>query len=476
MSSTAQIRKIAVRVLILVVIGTGLFQGWRHGWHERLLALWQRVESSAGAGLRETPAAAIPFEIVEGRVDTIRFDPAVYEQQGIRTVAVRSAPPPEPLRMAGSLVIDPNRLIRVHSRFSGEVVAIKMLDEQAGGNNRQGLPGDRPQAPQRSLRYGDRVKRGDVLAVIWSKEIGEKKSELVDALCKLDANRKLLSRLESVEEGVVAKKLIIEARRNVETDLVAVAKAERTLRSWRLTDDEIKPVFQEAAELRDGRSDTGNDNRWAEVQILSPIDGVIVEKNFNEGAIVEPTDDLFQIADLNRLLVLANAYEEDLPALRKLPLNARRWTVDHKADPNDLPIPGEFEVIGSIIDPNQHTGTVMGWVDNREGHLASGQFITATVVLPPEPDLVAIPTTAVIEEGDSSSVFVETDASRLEFERRRIAIKRRGRDLVYVESNSAAAETRGDVRPLRIGENVIVSGALEIAAELESRKSVAFSP
>ncbi|HTI52280.1 MAG TPA: efflux RND transporter periplasmic adaptor subunit [Planctomycetaceae bacterium] len=476
MSSSGRIRKLAVRVLVLAAIGAGLVWGWRRGWHESLLALWQRVESPESVTSAEAPTAAVPFEIVEGRVDTIRFVPSVYQDLGISTVAVRSAPPPEPLRMAGSLVIDPNRLIRVHSRFSGEVVAIKMLDETASGNIKPNSPVSRSGVPQRSLRYGDRVKRGDVLAVVWSKEIGEKKSELVDALSKLDADKKLLARLESVEEGVVAKKLIIEARRNVDANLVAVARAERTLRSWRLTDDEIKPVFQEAAELREGRSDISNDNKWAEVQILSPIDGVIVEKNFNEGAIVEPTDDLFQIADLSRLLVLANAYEEDLPALRKLPLNERRWTVDHKADPNDLPIPGEFEVIGSIIDPNQHTGTVMGWVDNREGNLASGQFITATVVLPPEPHLVAIPTSAVVEEGDSSSVFVETDAARLEFERRRIAIKRRGRDLVFVESISEAAETRADVQPLRIGENVIVSGALEIAAELESRKSVAFSP
>jgi len=56
-------------------------------------------------------------------------------------------------------------------------------------------------------RYGDYVKKGDVMFVIWSKEIGEKKSELVDAISKLDADKKLLERLESVEKGVVAEKM-----------------------------------------------------------------------------------------------------------------------------------------------------------------------------------------------------------------------------------------------------------------------------
>jgi len=43
---------------------------------------------------------------------------------------------------------------------------------------------------------------------------------------------------------------------------------------------------------------------------------------------------------------------------------------------------------------------VMGWLDNKQGNLAVGQFITATIELPNDPDIVAIPETALIEEGD----------------------------------------------------------------------------
>lgn len=470
MSNPKLKRRVIVSALAALAVIGGLAYGWHTGLLQRLPA-WGRhaVDEISGVeGSTPLPAQArIPFTLVPGQSDTLRFTPEVYQELQIVTVQVQAAPPPEPLRMAGSLVIDPNRLIRVHSRFAGEVVSIKTVLEPATGD------GPRPTAARRALRYGDQVKKGDVLAIVWSKEIGEKKSELVDALSKLDADKKLLARLESVEEGVVTKKLLLEARRNVEADLVAVARAERTLRSWRLTDSELEVVLKEASDLREGRSDPTNDKRWAEVQILSPIDGVVVEKNFNEGAIVDPTDDLFQIADLTQLLVLANAYEEDLPSLRALPTDQRKWTVDHKADPYDKPIPGTFEVIGSLIDPQQHTGIVMGWVDNHEGRLASGQFITATVMLPPEAGLVAVPSTAIIEEGSSTSVFVETDRSLHEFKRRRVSVLHRSRNLVFIETAPEADGRRPGVEPLRPAEWVIARGVLELAAELETRKTAA---
>ena len=55
------------------------------------------------------------------------------------------------------------------------------------------------------------------------------------------------------------------------------------------------------------------------------------------------------------------AYEEDLPLLRSLSPEQRRWKIDIKSDPNDEPVSGQFDQIGNIIDPAQHSGAVMGW-------------------------------------------------------------------------------------------------------------------
>src|SRR5262249_43271319 len=387
--------------------------------------LFARLRGKSSGKTEGAAQQTARVEVVAGQPDTIRFTNEAFETLAVRTVAVELAPPPEPLRLPGSLQLDPNRLVRVHSRFTGELVSIATVGENGSA---------------RSLQYGDRVKKGDVLAIVWSKEIGEKKSELVDAISKLASDEKVLKAYESVLEGAIPRKTIVEQRRNVEADVIAQAKAERTLRSWSLTEAQMAAIYREADEVRRQQADTTNDKSWAELEIKAPIDGMIVEKNFNEGSMVDPDDDLFQIADLSQLLVLANVYEEDLPALRRLEPGHRSWLVDLKSDPHDQPRKGTFDLFGTIIDPTSHTGGVMGWLDNSKENLAAGQFITATVALPADPHLVTIPSTALIEQGDASYVFVESNARRHEFTRRKVAAKRRWRHSVHVCRDSADAE------------------------------------
>lgn len=397
---------------------------------------------------RQKPGALV--EIVPNTAATVRMTQKdAPEILDLKMAEVRQAPAPEPLRLPGSLFLDPNRLVHVHSRFSGEVVAI-------GEVTADGMT--------RPLQYGDHVKKGQLLAVIWSKDVGEKKSELIDSLSRLDISQSLLKRLMTLDRGVVSERVILEARRTAEADIIAVARAERTLRSWRMSDDEIEIVRREYKNLQqDGVSrDPAIERKWAETEIRAAIDGVLIEKNFNVGDIVDPNDDLLKIADLRRLQVLANVYEEDLWAIRSLKPEDRRWSIDLKSDPSDNAIQGTFELIGSVIDPAQRTGLVMGWLDNHDSKLLVGQFITATVQLPIAPNIVAIPETALIEEGDSSTVFVETNADQQHLTRRKVRVVRRCAGVVYVDSDPDTKYAE----PLKAGERVVIHGALGLGGEL----------
>jgi len=120
------------------------------------------------------------------------------------------------------------------------------------------------------------------------------------------------------------------------------------------------------------------------VEIRSPIDGIIVERNVSPGEIIDRDHVLFQIADLSQLLVIANISEEDLPRLRSLPADKRRWKIHLKSDPNGKPLEGTFDSIGQIIDLGSHMAVVWGYLDNKESKFAAGQFITATIELPAE--------------------------------------------------------------------------------------------
>ena len=132
--------------------------------------------------------------------------------------------------------------------------------------------------------------------------------------------------------------------------------------------------------------------------------GVIVERNLaKSGELVDVTQDLFKIADMTHLVVWAHAYEQDLPLLRDLP-RPIPWTVRFTSDPASAGGKGRIldsqaaDEVGPIIDPNQHTALVVGRVNNSDPdprrRLRDGQFVTATIPIPPPAGVVAIPSTA----------------------------------------------------------------------------------
>ena len=396
------------------------------------------------------------FELVKEKPDTIRLVDRDLASLGINVYAIGNNPPPNKLRLPGTLSLDPNRFVRVHSRFPGEVRRVGT----ATGTTRP-------------LGFGDTVTKGQLLVRIWSKDVGEKKSELVDALSKVHFDKIILDRLNSVKGGVVTERAINDAERNYQGDIVAVAKAERTLRSWNFTEDEIAAVHQEAKDLLLGTATIADDGHWAELDVQAAQSGIIVEKNFNVGDIVDTTQDLFKIADLDRLQVLANVFEEDLPLLRRLTPEEQKWSLQLKSESLETAIPGHFDQIGMIVDPNMHTSVVMGYVDNTQKRLAIGQFITATIEIPGDPSLVVVPVSAVIEEGSRSSVFVETDTERREFTRRQVAVTKRGRTQIHIVSEPNAKQIEKGNQPLRPGERVLTDSVVELDAELNDLASSA---
>lgn len=445
MSKTAKILGTSISVVGVIVIAVGAVLAYP--W---LVAYFKPPDVKA------TRHESVLFKLVPGRPDTLEVSEEAVKAIDLQTFEVAAAHAPDPLRLPGSLGLDPNRLVPVHSRFPGEVVKIGPVDatlttEEADTGRR--------------LRYGDRVKKDQLLAVVWSTDIGQKKSELVDAISKFRLDSRLAERYNKAGREVVAGIQIFEAQRNVEADRIAINAAIRTLRSWRLTEQEIEDVRQEAMQLDNQDAETVAAKSWAELEIRAPMDGVIVEKNINAGTIVDTNDDLFKIADLSRIQVLASVYEEDLPYVERLKPDQRHWLIDLKADPFDNQIPGEFETIGVAIDPNMHTGALIGWVENRGQRLRVGQFVTATIQLPADPEMVEVPASA-LTEGTASAVFVETDPVRHEITRRLVAVTRRGQQWIFIRSQPNEEERRDGAQPLAIGEKVVMSGGLELNSEL----------
>jgi cobalt-zinc-cadmium efflux system membrane fusion protein len=433
---------------MVVLVGVSCAAGAVHWVRQRA------VERSAALA---AATAGLELQLVPGTTDTLSVSDEAMRTLGVSTAPAEPAPPPEPLRLSGSLLLDSNKLAHVHTRFPGEVVKIGTVIDAVSGQQRQ-------------LRANDKVAAGQLLAVVWSKEVGEKKSDLVDALSKYWIDQANLNRLKRLEKGVVPERTILEAERAFESDEIAVDRVERTLRSWRLTSEEIEAVKDEARRIH-GQSDTPAarqvDRTWAEVEVRAPFDGVVLEKNVVIGDIVDTSLDIFKIADLTKLAVLANVYEEDIPALEALAPSSRRWQISLKSDPTSHPIEGAFDFIGRVIDPNQHTGAVMGWVENADGKLRVGQFITAAIPLPPPKDQVAVPSDAVIDKGQFSMILVADSADPRRVTSRMVKVAGRSHQRVFIDNSLDSSDEAQGARPLHVGELVVTRGNVELAAILE---------
>jgi len=347
------------------------------------------------------------------------------------------------------LAVDAEHLVRVRARFAGEVISLG-----ADSNPTSALSSFTPPPSA-----GDRVHKGDLLAVVVSKDLGEKKSELVDSLSKLRADEAVLRRLRDGQaDGSIPARSVWDAERGVESDRVAVARAERTLRAWRLTEAEIAEVRSEADRLSapEGKEGRADPTRWARVEVRAPADGVILEKNVAVGDIVETTADLFKIGDLSHLVVWAHLYEEDLPLVQALP-RPIRWTVTVPSRPG-MPLAGTLDRIGAVIDPNQHTALVTGRVENPNEQLRAGQFVTVMIETPAPASEVEVPVEAVLEDGIQSAVFVQPDPAVNRFVRTPIRVTRRFRDGVCIRAGQG----------LNPGDRVVTGGALLLRDALEA--------
>ncbi len=143
----------------------------------------------------------------------------------------------------------------------------------------------------------------------------------------------------------------------------------------------VNPKKQAAAAKADPGKNRENEDPRGRVTLRSPIDGVVIECNIHNGEMVlDNTVNLFQIADVSRLLVIASCPADLLPSLEALRSNERRWSVRTVGAGPDTS--GTIDEIGHFIDPNQHTAVIKGHVANPGKRNRAGQFVTATVNIP----------------------------------------------------------------------------------------------
>ena len=139
------------------------------------------------------------------------------------------------------------------------------------------------------------------------------------------------------------------------------------------------------------------------VNVFAPSSGTIVEQNVVNSSSVHTPDNqpnLFTIADLSRVWILCDVYENDLPAVRL------GETADIKLNAYpDQTFHGLIANIGKILDPNLRTAKVRIQLANP-GIMRAGMFVTATFYGLNGTVRAVVPSTAVLHLHDRDWVFI----------------------------------------------------------------------
>jgi Cu(I)/Ag(I) efflux system membrane fusion protein len=223
---------------------------------------------------------------------------------------------------------------------------------------------------------GETVRRGQALLALYSPDLVAAQEELLTA-------RRLASRIDASA---------LEAYESAQSMLDA---ARRRLAYWDITLEQIERLEQ-----------TGEVTRT--LTLVSPVNGIVLEKNVLEGQRVTAGLPLYRIADLSEVWVEGDVFEQDLQFIE----------VDSQSHIEVAAYPGEH-LMGRVsfvyptVDVTSRTNRVRVTLPNPGLRLKPGMF--ATMFLDTQlPEKLAIPLEAVLVTGERNLVFVRGDDGMLQ--------------------------------------------------------------
>lgn len=256
------------------------------------------------------------------------------------------------------------------------------------------------------VQVGQRVKKGQALAVIQSPDIGQASSDVA----KADAD------LIQAEHDMQREKALLEkhatSHKDYETseDAYKQAKAEKQRAS------------QKAFLLRTGTIDSVTQG----YTLVAPVDGEVLMRNLSLGAEVQgqyggggTVQELFTVGELDEVWLMADIYEVDLARVQ---VGAR--AVVHVVAYPDKTFDGKVDWVAGMLDPGSRTAKVRCTFANAEGLLKQDMYATVSITVQSR-KVLALASDAVLHLGDQTVVFVDrgtTPDGRRRFERLPVSI------------------------------------------------------
>ena len=263
---------------------------------------------------------------------------------------------------------------------------------------------------------GEMVRKGQPLALIYSPEL------------------------------VTAQQELLEAAKTKGTQPEIYEAAKEKLHQWKLTDKQIEGI-ENSGKVQ------------ANMEVESTASGIVTARRVNNGDYVSQGSVLYEVSDLSRVWVLFDAYESDLPFLKK----GDKVEFSIQALPGTA-YSGTIMFIDPVIDPVNRVAKVRLEMSNPGAKLKPEMFATGIVKsnLSEYKDKLVIPRSAVLWTGKRSIVYVKQTGDEPVFKIREIELgPQLGNSYVVTEG-------------LQDGEEIVTQGAFSVdaAAQLEGKPSM----
>jgi cobalt-zinc-cadmium efflux system membrane fusion protein len=284
---------------------------------------------------------------------------------------------------------------------------------------------------------GDQVAKGEVIAVLESREVADAKSEFLAARLTNDLQQDLSTRDKTLwDSRVGTEQQYLRSRNAAAQSGMRLNIARQKLLALGLGEKDIS-ALPDAPEALLRRQD-----------VLSPIAGRIVERKVELGTAVGRDNletELFVVIDLSKVWIELSVASADLPALKE----GQRINVTARGTPRIAA--GKIVFISPLVDKETRTARVVAEMDNSDGSWRPGTFVTAAIALDERTAPVVVPAAAIQKIDGRQAVFVRNKEG---FEKRSIVTGQRQDQSVEIVSGLAP------------GETIAVSNTFSLKAEL----------
>jgi cobalt-zinc-cadmium efflux system membrane fusion protein len=332
----------------------------------------------------------------------VELDSAQQAAAGVVLGAVGPLPA-DTIYLTGTITFDAARVSHVGPRIQGRIGRV-------------------------DVDIGTHVSAGDTLVVLDSPELGGAQARWAQARVAREVAARNFERTERLyRDGIVSERRRLEVEANL-----------------REREAELAAALQALSALGADPDTTGS----GLFVIRAPLDGEVVEKHATVGEVAGPEASLLVVGELNRVWLLLDLYETDLPRVRA----GLRARVLADAYP-DHPFDARVGLISSVVDTVSRTVKVRVEIPNPAHLLKPGMFARAGLALDARRGALGMPHDAVQPLEGRDVVFVPAGGSRFRAQTVRVGPPREGGWVEILEG-------------LEAGETIVVSGAFSLKAHM----------